>query len=320
MRGRGAARKHARWITLFAAVATTGFVHARMDESPRIAREELRIPTPERARIFALGFEPVIADYYWVQLLHLVGGSRTDVTAYAKEIGDGVTLVTQLDPWVDHPYRFGAMWLTRDLEDVRRANGLLRQAISYHPTDWRNRFYLGYNLFYYLQDNAAAADVLEPAISMEGAPTYLGPFVARLRADGGSLETSALFLETLIREAPDEYARAEYLKAYDEIQTERWARQLDGARVLFWRRHGRDLKDVAELWQGPKRLLRAAPPPHPHFEGFGWVLDPDTNEITSTFYKARYRLHIHGLDEGMRARWRADLEAERSAQNEGSGG
>ena len=312
MRGRGASRSGLiRWATLLVAVVTTGFVHSRMDVSATTGPQGLRVPPPDRTRIFALGFEPAIADYYWVQILHLVGGSSGDVTRFAQPIGDVIDLVTGLDPWVDHPYRFGAIWLTRDVDDVRRANRLLRQAISYHPTDWRNRFYLGYNLFYYLQDNAAAADVLEPAIHMEGAPTYLGPFVARLRADGGDLETSALFLQTLIREAPDEYARAEYLKAYDEILTERRARSLDEARVEFWRRHGRDIETVSELWEGPHRVLSAPPPPHPHFPGFTWELDPETNEITSTFYASRYRLHIHDADRKLRARWRAELDGER---------
>ena len=83
----------------------------------------------------------------------------------------------------------------RDLVD---ANALLERGMAYHPDDWRNRFHLGYNRFFYLHDNAGAADVLEPAIRMQGAPNYLGAFVARLRAEGGDLETSALFLETLI--------------------------------------------------------------------------------------------------------------------------
>lgn len=310
MRGRGATRSAAlRWIALLAAVASTGFAHARMLGPRDRERDGLRIPSPERTAVLALGFEPAIADYYWIQLLNLVGGTRSDVTAHADEIGRGIDLVTGLDPWVDHPYRFGAIWLTRDVEEVRLANRMLRQAISYHPTDWRNRFYLGYNLFFYLQENQAAADVLEPAIAMQGAPTYLGPFVARLRATGGDLETSALFLETLIREAPDEYARAEYLKAWDEIATERLARGLDRARELFWRRHGRDIRTPEELWRGPLAVISAEPPPHPHFKGFDWRLDPQTNEITSSFYGTRYRLHVHQEDVALREGWRARLEA-----------
>jgi hypothetical protein len=304
-------RRAQRGLLLLLAMTATGSVHARMDTSVRADRAELHIPDPARARLTALGFEPVVADYYWVQGLHLVGGTRGDVGAHADTIGDLIELVTTLDPWVDHPYRFAAVWLTHTLTQVRRANALLVRAIAYHPTDWRNRFHLGYNHFFYLQDNATAAHVLAPAIAMEGAPRYLGAFVARLRADGGDLDTAAAFLETLIEEAPDEYVRAEYLKAYDEIETERRARLLDAARAAFWQRHGRDIRRPEELWSGPRRVLRSPPPPHPHFAGFAWVLDPARNEIVSTFYGTRYRLHIHGTDVELRARWRDELEAER---------
>ena len=309
MRVRGGSRGHGlRWTLLVLAVAMTGFVHAGMDTGARVDHAELRIPDPDRARLSALGFDPVVADYYWVQGLHLVGGTRGDVAAYADTIGDLVDLVTTLDPWVSHPYRFAAVWMTNELDHVRRANELLTRGIAYHPQDWRNRFHKGYNEFFYLQDNAKAAATLEPAIPMDGAPNYLGAFVARLRADGGSLDTAAVFLSTLIEGAPDDYVRAEYMKAFDEIETERRARFLDTARVEFWKRTGRDIERPAELWSGPNRVIGRMPPPHPHFEGFAWKLDADSREIVSSFYKARYRLHIHETDVALRAKWREQLE------------
>ena len=313
MRNRGRSRRGGlRWLLLLAAAATTGWAHAGMDTSASADSAELRIPDPARAKLSALGFEPVIADYYWVRGLHMVGGMRGDVTEHGGTIGDLIELVTTLDPWVDHPYRFAAVWMTGDPSQVRRANALLSRGIAYHPDDWRNRFHLGYNRFFYLQDNAAAADVLEPAIRMQGAPNYLGAFVARLRADGGDLENAAFFLERLIEDAADEYVEAEYLKALDEIVTERRARYLDGARVEFRRRHGRDIRVPEDLWSGDRRVIQRAPPPHPHFPGFAWNLDPDSREIVSSFYGARYELHIGSSDQQMRARWRDRLEAEKA--------
>jgi len=180
-----------------------------MDTSAAVASGELYVPDPDRARLSALGFAPVVADCYWVQTLGLVGGTSENVEAHAGVIADLIELVTALDPWVDHPYRFAAVWLTRTAEEVRRANRLLHRAIAYHPKDWRNRFYLGYNHFFYLEENERAAQVLEPAVAMRGAPLYLGAFVSRLRADGGSLETAAAYLLELIRSAPGGYSRAE---------------------------------------------------------------------------------------------------------------
>ena len=191
------------------------------------------MPEPRLTRLVSQGFAPVVADWYWVQVLQLVGGAVNDVGNHADTIADSIDLITSLDPWVDHPYRFAAIWLTAEEQQVRRANRLLEKSLSYHPRDWRNRFYLGYNQFFYLQEHANAARTLEGALHLPGAPNYLGPLVTRLRADSGDLETAELFLQELIRTAPDEYARAEYWKAHDEIETERRARILDRARAVF---------------------------------------------------------------------------------------
>ena len=129
----------------------------------------------------------------------------------------------------------------------------------------------------------------------------------------GDLDTAALFLEQLIQNAPDEYTRAEYLKAHDEIETERRARLLDQLRAVFVQRNHRDLREPAELWAGPLRLMRKMPPPHPHFEGFEWVLDAESGRIVSSFYGARYQLHVHPLDQLEREAWRAEEQQSANA-------
>jgi hypothetical protein len=245
----------------------------------------------------------VIADYYWIQALQVVG----DVERPAQRnetVSALIDLVTGLDPWVDHPYRFAALWLTESEDEVRHANHLLEKGIAYHPLDWRNRFYLGYNLFFYLEDNARAADVLESALAFPDAPDYLGSFVTRLRAAGDGLDTAALFLQQLLAQTQDEYARAEYLGILDEIETERRARVLDRARAEFQRRHGRDIAAPGELWTGPLRVLSAAPPAHPQIAGQRWVIDRASGEIVSSHYGRRYQVHTNPFDEAEKRAWR----------------
>ncbi len=309
-----------RRLTLLAVAASAiAFVHGRMDTATSSSTGELSVPEPAHAKLMSLGFGPVLADYYWIQALQLVGGADRSTDLHGDKIADLIEVVTTLDPWVDHPYRFAAVWLTESVEDVLRANRLMRRSLSYHPDDWRNYFYLGYNHFFYLEDNRAAADVLEAAIDMPGAPGYLGAFVTRLRADGGSLEAAALFLAELIRNETDGYIRAGYLQSHDEIETERRARLLDRMRVVFWERHGRDIRTPEDLWAGSLRVMRQMPPAHPHIEGFGWELDEE-GRIHSSFYGGRYELHIHPLDAERQHRWRSEIEAARGrpARAEGS--
>jgi hypothetical protein len=173
--------------------------------------------------------------------------------------------------------------------NVRKANELLRRGIAHHPDDWRNHFHLGFNLFFLLDEPAAAADSLEEAIALPGSPAYLRRLVARLRGAGGSLETAASFLYGLALEAPSDEERAAYEGALLEIETERVARTLDEARARYRERHGRDLSAPEDLLAGPEPIL-AALPRDP--SGGAWILDPANGEIVSDVVKHRYRAKI----------------------------
>jgi len=285
-----------RSVLALCAIAATAGAHASMDTVSRHVEDARWLPSVGQARLAALGFGAVLGDYYWLEAMHLVGSVRGNVEPYTPVIAGLIELVTGLDPWVDHPYRFAAIWLSDGPESLSRANQLLEKSIAYHPLDWRNRHYLGFNQFFHLGDARRAADVLETAIGLAGAPNYLAPLVAKLRADSGSLDAAEALLVGLVNATSDEYAKARYLKSLDEIETERHARRLDEARVEYWRRQRRDLQRVEDLLAGPAAVLAALPPAHPHFPGFGWVLDPETGQITSSFYGSRYRLYHQKAD------------------------
>ncbi len=274
----------AHLLALALGVALVALAQHALPVRTRAQEGDLFIPRPEVARAASLGFGAVMADLYWLRAVQIVGAAHVP-EEHGTVLGRLMDVVTTLDPWVDHPYRFAAVWLVGSEADVRHANMLLERSLAYHPDDWRNRFYLGFNLYYYLGEDAAAAEVLETAGAMPGAPAYLGRLAARLRSRSGGLETAAAFLRELARNAPDEYARADYEKALDEIETERRARMLDRAREMHRERAGRDITRVEELASGPGRVLRELPP-EPN--GWEWVIDEESGRIVSSFYGRRY--------------------------------
>jgi hypothetical protein len=306
---RGGLRGLRTALLLACALVVTGAAHRHMDTGSHLDRGEMFVPSPKQARLSTLGFDGLVADYWWLRAVQLVGGELYGAGQHAPLIGRLVDLVTSIDPWVGHPYRFAAVWLTDSIESVQAANRLLERAIAYHPRDWRNRHYLGFNHFFYLSDDERAAEVLERAVGLPGAPAYLGALVAKLRTHRGGLETSAAFLQELVRTTDDPYAEAEYLKALDEVETERRARLLDRARRAYRERTGRDIARVEDLVAGPRPVLRTLPPAHPLLPGFGWELDAETGEIVSSYYGSRYRPRVHRLDRERRAEWKRQLEA-----------
>lgn len=294
------------WKRVAAALAIAGAIGwtgARLPDAPAEVSDASFVPDPAFARLAALGFEALLADYYWMRAVQIVGSPAGPV-GRSHQIGGLIDVVTTLDPWVGHPYRFAALWMTDDAEAVRKANALLERGIAHHPDDWLNRFHLGFNLFFYFGESAAAAEALEPAVGMRGAPRYLGRLVARLRSDagGGEIEAAAAFLNELLRRTEDPYKRAEYEKALDEIEAERRARVLDAARLEFARRHGRDIRSVEELVTGPKPVLRALPA-EPH--GWEWVLEPESGQVVSSYVGHRYSVRIDGTNRQLLERFHA---------------
>jgi tetratricopeptide (TPR) repeat protein len=259
------------------------------------------LPKPQLAKLASLGFDAVLSDYYWIQAIYKVGATHERPEEFAPYISKIIDVVTTLDPYVGHPYRFGATWLTDSPESVRKANDLLRRGIEYHPDDWRNCFYLGYNLFYYLNENEAAASVLEQCTKIGGSPLYLPRLVARLRSEHADLEASAIFLSELIRSTEAEDAIASYQGALDEIDVEIKARYLDRARDAYQKLYERDITSIDDLQTGEHPILAKLPPPEPQglpvglIKGDRWFLDAKTDRITSTYYNRRYRVNIRAI-------------------------
>ena len=264
------------------------------------------IPDPRHAQLAAFGFEAALSDLHWLRAVQLVGKNQGHV-GNGDTIGKLIDVVTTLDPWVDHPYRFAAVWMNDDEAVVRKANQLIRRGIEHHPDDWRGHFYLAFNHFFYLGEQREAAEALRPALAMKGRPAYLPRLVARLESASGGLDASAAFLQEMVRQAASDEERESYLRSLREIETERRARYLDSARAEFVRRFKRDIASVDELVA--TGVLRELPPDP--FES-GWEISPLTGQIVSKQVRFRYEAKIDGTS-------RRNIEAFRQRSRESEG-
>jgi hypothetical protein len=223
--GAAVANSSIRLLLLSIALCATWVAHARIPapETQSLAGTSASADGIS-AKPLSFGFDTLVADYRWLQAVQLVGHENADLAGAAPAIQQLVGSVVALDPYVDHPYRFASLWLVNDADQVRAANEILERGIAYHPDEWRNRFYLSFNHFFYLGDTEAATRELERAVELEGSPRYLGRLLARLRAGGGGLDAAGAYLEELVQQTDDPWKRADYEKALDEIETERRAR------------------------------------------------------------------------------------------------
>ena len=282
-----------RLFLMTAALGATLAAHARIPVPVAAGLHAPEDPHPEWTGFPTFGFDALVGDYHWLQAVQVVGNERADLIGAAPAIQRLIEAVVAVDPFVDHPYRFASLWLTNDIEQVRAANRILERGIAYHPNEWRNRFYLSFNHFFYLGDAAAAARELERAVDLPGAPRYLPRLLARLRSEKGGLEAAAGYLSELMQQTDDPWKQAEYAKALDEIETERRARLLDQAREAYRAIHGRDIARVEDLVTGVNAVLPTMPE---ELHGWGWVLDAESGQIESPYYGNRYRMNMLAID------------------------
>ena len=287
---------------LIAAIGLTGWAHSNV---PVVTRGELGeefVPAPALVNAMSFGFNALLADYYWLQAVQVVGGDASVDARTARHLGKLIDVVTTLNPYVGHPYRFAAVWLNHDDELVLKGNQLLQRAIDHQPEDWRNHFYLGFNHFFYLANYPAAASALENAMNLPGSPAYLPRLVARLKSQNADIDVAEVFLRELLRTAEDENVKAKLHGALDEIEIEYKARHLDRAREAYRLLAGSDIEVVEDLVQAPHRVLEKLPSAEPDeipkslSRGSVWEIDPDSDRIESSYLGSRYEIHYAAID------------------------
>lgn len=311
----GLSTKSIQVMSLLLAVCVTGWAHSNVPLTTRADLGGDFVPAPRVVESVSLGFDALLADYYWLQAVQVVGGTEVVDEPTARQLGKLVDVVTSLNPHVGHPYRFAAIWLSHNEELVREGNRLLERGIEHHPDEWRNYFYLGFNHFFYLAEYAEAADALESAMKLPGSPAYLPRLVARLKSQHHDIDVAEVFLRELLRNAGDDEARARIQISLDEIEIEHKARHLDRAREAYRALAGRDIERVEELAQGEGRVIERLPSaepdaiPAPLRRGSVWRIDPETDRIYSSYIGARYEVHYSGHDKVRRAAREKELEA-----------
>jgi len=302
--------KTIQFLVLILAMTATGWAHSRVPHAARASMGEDFIPTPRAAQAMSFGFDAVLADYHWLQAVQVAGGHDFIRHAEARQLGQLIDVVTTLNPHVDHPYRFAAVWLTFDQEQVREGIRLLERSIEYHPDDWRNYFYIGFNHFFYLGEYEEAAAILEAALDLPGRPAYLQRLVARLKSQQGGIDVAEVFLRELYRSSEDEEEKARLQAALDEIEIEYKAQHLDRARAAYRELAGRDISSVEDLTREPFRVLEQLPSPEPSAipaplrRGSVWEIDPETDRIFSTYLGSRYEVHYSPIDRERLEEWK----------------
>lgn len=162
------------------------------------------------ARRISLGFNGLVADWYWMRSLQYVG--RKILAREGKfQLDDLASLdlkllyplldtATTLDPQFMAVYEYGGVVLPA-LND-EDAIKLLKKGIENNPAEWRLFHHLGY-IYWQRKDYKTASEIYAQGARLPGAPAWMQAMSARMLAEGGSTET-AREMYTRIKEQSDD--------------------------------------------------------------------------------------------------------------------
>ncbi|MEZ4600213.1 MAG: hypothetical protein R2940_10550 [Syntrophotaleaceae bacterium] len=209
----------------------------------------LVVPGP-LLRLIAGEFRGIAADFLFLQ--GLVAYGRTLEQDLGKEekhqawhrVYRLMDASTDLDPYFFDPYYFANAALSRNPAMVPKINAMLEKGLHRRDWDWMLPFFLGFNHFYYLEDNAKAAEFLMIGARRPGAMPLLATLAARLTYQENRTENAIVFLRGILSRTEDEQTRELYrtrLEALEKIY------YLERASAVYRQRFGRAPKDVRDL-------------------------------------------------------------------------
>ncbi len=229
---------------------------------PDVAQQtEQLYVTPAAARRMSLGFNGLVADWYWMRSLQYVGRK---IHAYQGDIqldnlnSVGLTMLaplldsaTTLDPQFLPAYEYGAVVLPA--LDVEAAIKLARKGIAANPQTWRLYQHLGY-IYWQRGRFQEAAATYQQGAQIAGAPRWMDAMAAQMSSQGGSRATAREIYQRMFEQADDEQMRD--LAAKRLLQLQSWDERDALRRLLavFHEHAGR----CPAAWREVVPVLRAA--------------------------------------------------------------
>lgn len=192
-------------LVLGAIGAATATMLARDRWYPRTVADtrELYVTSGDAVGRFALGFDAVLADIYWIRAIQHYGRDRRSLTYAGRYelLHPLIDITTTLDPNFSTAFQFGALFLSEPLptgpDRLDLGIAVLEKGLRAEPTRWQYAQYLGFLHYWHSGDRQEAGRQFERAAAMPGAPIWLKPLAADMFIDGGDRATARTILESL---------------------------------------------------------------------------------------------------------------------------
>lgn len=235
---------------LFGAIAT---LQNRIDVQARdfaVQKEELLLSSPTAMQELSLGYDSLLGDIYWTRAVQYYGSRVGEPDANYDLLWPLLDITTTLDPKLIIAYRFGAIFLSEQVEGANRTDlaiKLVKKGIAANPNDWHLDGDLGFLYYWRLKDYPKAAAVYLEGSKKPNAPPWLKLMAARVAEMGGSFETSRMIWSEIYISTQDQHVRKMAAEQLQVLQVQEDEKHLDGLAADYQKRFGHYPASTEEL-------------------------------------------------------------------------
>jgi tetratricopeptide (TPR) repeat protein len=197
-------------VGLAGVFALSRSIDARRPPADPTLEEERLYVNGNAAKRVSLGFNGLMADWYWMRSLQYVGRKIMSVpdnvpiddlgSLNLKLLAPLLDISTTLDPQFMEAYEYAAVVLPA--VKVDEAIRITRKGIAANPEAWRLYHHLGY-IYWQRGDFKTASEIYGAGAATPDAPQWMQAMKARMAAEGGSRATAREIYGRLYEDAAD---------------------------------------------------------------------------------------------------------------------
>jgi tetratricopeptide (TPR) repeat protein len=220
---------------------------------PTLQEQELYL-SAGAARRMSLGFNALVADWYWMRSLQYVGRKILNAREHLelddlgklnlKLLAPMLDTATALDPEFIEAYEYAAIVLPPI--DVNEAIRITRKGIDANPNAWRLYHQLGY-IYWQQRDYATAARIYEQGAAISGAPEWMKAMKARMAVEGGSPATAREIYIRLYEQSGDQKIRDMAWRRLLQLDSAKEIENINKVLNAFRSRTGRCINSWTEI-------------------------------------------------------------------------
>jgi len=250
------------------------------------------VAKPQHEKLFALPsnllrvvsgqFKEVSADIAFLNALTWLGGARTqpDTRRYLPEqyqwLHNTFKNSVALDPYFLDPYNLMNSALIWDRYQIAEVNSLIAKGADTRSWDTLLAFFVGFNYFYFLNENDKSFYYLKEASKRFGGNPFYDSLASRIAYNANKTELAIMYLEEQIREAELKGLKGSVVHLERRLELLKGIRQIEVAVESYRKLFGLSPRTINEL---TALNLLPAIPKEPN--GGSYYLDPD-GKVRST--------------------------------------